>query len=176
MILLDAGFYAGKALEQYIDRGIVDDTWTVYAFEPNPDIDIEKQVERFNLPVDIIKKAVWIKDGKVKFQIGGRDDSASIQGTTGHTTPKIVKVPSIDFSKFVSKLPDVYTICSMDIEGSEFRVLEKMLKEHTIDKIDFLDIEFHHRFMNGYSPEDAEELIKQIKSRGVKVKLKVELR
>ena len=63
----------------------------------------------------------------------------------------------------------------MDIEGAEFAVLEKMLKENTIDKINILDIEFHHRLMNDKTPDDARELIRQIKERGVKIKLKVGL-
>jgi len=165
-IYIDVGFYAGVALKKYQDEGIVDDSWTVYAFEANPQLKVPKWVSR---------KAAWIKDGKVTLLISGREDSASVQGTSGHTTPQKVKVPSIDFSKFVAKLPDVYTICSMDIEGAEFRVLKKMLKDKTIDKINLLDIEFHHRLMKDYDSEDAKKLVKQIRYRGVKVKLKVGL-
>jgi FkbM family methyltransferase len=171
-IYLDCGFYSGMTLQRYLDKGIVDKSWIIYAFEPN------EELKKREFPVDIIMSnaAVWIKDGTVTFDIGGREDSSCIEGTAGHTDPKKIKVPSIDFSKFVRELPEAYIACSMDIEGAEFKVLEKMLEEHTIDKIDFLEIEFHHRLMNGYEPEDAEKLIKQIEERGVKIKLKEALR
>lgn len=159
-IFIDCGYYAGKALEQYDLKG-----WKIYAFEPNPDIEVPDFVRR---------EAVWVSDGEVTFQIGGRHDAASIEGTGGHGDPKLIKVPSIDFSKFVSELPQV-DICSMDIEGAEFKVLEKMLEDKTIDKIKLLDIEFHHRLMIGYEPDDARDLVKRIKARGVKVKFKDKL-
>ena len=160
-VLIDCGFYAGIATKKYENR--VD---YVYAFEPNPEIEVPDFVQR---------KAVWIKNGKVDFQIGGREDSASILGTSGHDEPRIIKIACIDFSKFVADLPDDFIICSMDIEGAEFAVLDKMLKENTIDKINILDIEFHHRLMVDKTSDDARELIKRIEERGVKVKLKVEL-
>lgn len=176
-IYIDCGFYRGMTLHKYIDQGIVDRSWTIYAFEANPDLNTEQFIEDFfsDIPITLIEKAVWTRDGKVKFHIAGREDAASIKGTSGHTEPKEVTVSSIDFSEFVVELPKAHIICSMDIEGAEFKVLEKMLKENTVDKIDLLDIEFHHRLMEEYEPEDARKLIKQIKARGVEVKLKEKL-
>lgn len=170
-IFLDAGFYKGATLKWYLDQGIVDDTWTVYAFEANRELDISP------LPwINLIKKAVWIKDGRVKFHISGREDAAGIKDLTGHTEPKEITVPSIDFSKFVSELPEAYIICSMDIEGSEYPVLEKMFKDGSIDRINELDIEFHHRFAADKTEEDSQQLIDKLEAKGIEVKLKVPLR
>lgn len=174
-IFLDCGFYAGNALKIYMDKGVVDDTWTVYGFDPNPDLETEKYLEKFDFKVNIIKKAVWTKNGKIPFHIAGRHDAAGIADLTGHTDPKEVMVSTINFSKFVADLPEANIICSMDIEGAEYVVLEKMLKDNTIDKIKVLDIEFHHRLMNDYTDVESQALIDQIVARGVKVKLKVPL-
>ena len=163
MIFLDCGAYVGRALQRYQDEGVVDDTWIIYSFEPNP------RIKGKNL----IRKAVWIEDGTVLFQISGREDSGSVEGTAGHADPEKIMVESFNFSKFVDNLPDEFIICSMDIEGAEFPVLDKMLKEHTINGIDLLDIEFHHRLVEDKTAADAERLIKQITERGVKVRLKV---
>lgn len=173
-IFLDCGYYAGKVLDMYLADGRIDKDWVVYAFEPNRDLTLD--VSRFPFKVKLIKKAVWVKDGRVKFHIAGREDSASIKDTTGHTEPKEITVQSIDFSKFVAELPQAHIVCSMDIEGAEFYVLKKMIADGTVGRIAFLDIEFHHRFMNDYTDKEAQELIDGVEAAGVKVKLKVDLR
>lgn len=171
MIFLDCGFYSGYALRKWIDAQAVDDSWTIYAFEPNPGYPLKHRLDTFP-PINLIRKAVWIKDGTVNFHIGGRDDSASVAGTSGHSDFITKRVKCIDFSKFVSELPDDYIVCSMDIEGAEYQVLEKMLQDKTIDKINELDIEFHHRLMPDKDDDDSRELITQIRMRGVNVRLK----
>lgn len=173
-IFIDAGFYRGITLRRYIDQGIVDKSWTIYAFEPNPDLGVKQHIEDFfpDVTVTLIEKAVWVRDGVMKFHISGREDAASLEGTSGHTEPKEVASETIDFSKFVANLPKAHIICSMDIEGAEFVVLEKMLEENTIDKIDLLEVEFHHRLMLDYTPDHARALIKRVEERGVEVKLK----
>lgn len=171
-IFLDCGYYAGGAVQKYIDAGVVDDTWIIYGFEPNPEIKIKRRPN-----MKIYRRAVWIKNGRINFHIAGRDDAAGIADLTGHTDPKEISVSTIDFSEFVSKLPlGANIICSMDIEGAEYQVLEKMLADESIDRIKILDIEFHHRFMNDYTAIESEKLIRAIRKRGVKVKLKVALR
>jgi hypothetical protein len=55
----------------------------------------------------------------------------------------------------------------MDCEGSEFPILEKMLKDGTIKKITLLDIEFHHRIMADYDSDDAHDLLNRIRKEGV---------
>lgn len=177
-IFIDAGFYNGGVLTKYIDRKILDPSWTIYAFEPNPEIDAQTRIDDFfgEYKIKLINKAAWVKPGKLIFHIGGRHDSASLAGTTGHSDKKEVKVEGIDFSEFVAKLPvQAYIILSMDIEGAEFFVLEKMLEDNTIDRINVLDVEFHHRFMNEFTKIEAARLIGAIRRRGVKVKLKVPL-
>lgn len=176
-IFLDCGFYAGNALRSYIDAGIVDEDWRIYAFEPNPDLGVEQRIKDHfsDYNITLVKEAVWIKQGTKVFHISGREDAAGLKGLTGHTEPKVVRVKTTDFSGFVRELPKATIICSMDIEGAEYAVLAKMIEDGTINKLDTLDIEFHHRFMNDYTDKESQELIDQIEARGVKVKLKVPL-
>lgn len=171
MIFLDCGFYAGSVLRRYLDAQTVDDSWTIYAFEPNRTLPLEETLKKFP-SINLIRKAVWIKDGVVNFHIGGREDSACVHGTASHSSFKTIRTPAIDFSKFVDDLPDDYIICSMDIEGAEFKVLRKMIKDKTIDKIDELDIEFHHRLMPDEDDNSTREIIKEIKNRKVRLQMK----
>lgn len=176
-IFIDCGFYVGNEVKKYLESKTINKKWEVYAFEPATHIDLKAQVERHPIKIELIKKAVWIKNEKLKFWISARDNASYVEGTGLFNAPdKEITVQAIDFSKFVAKLPeDARIICSMDIEGCEFPVLEKMLKDGTIDRISILDIEFHHRMLPDKTEEDARKLIEQIKARGVKVKLKVDL-
>lgn len=175
---VDCGFYRGATLRRYMDKGIVNKSWKVYAFEPNIDLKEEEHIKDFFTDIDIefIPKAVWVEDGEVSFHISGREDAASIAGTSGHTEPKEITVPCIDFSNFIANIAPrgqtVRIIVSMDIEGAEFKVLEKMLEDGSIYNIVELEIEFHHRLMKDYTPDDARDLIKRIEACGVEVTLK----
>lgn len=171
-IFIDAGFYVGKALEYYAP--FLDDSWKVYVFEPNPEIDVEAQLERFPFKVEWIKKAVWTEDGEVEFRLGGRNDASHIDTIRASTDRKIT-VPSIDFSKFLAELPDATIVCSMDIEGAEYPVLRKMLAEGTASRLSLLDIEFHARLLTNEDGATSSTLRQQLEAEGVLVKLKLEL-
>ncbi len=172
-IFLDCGYYAGKALEYYAP--LMDETWTVYAFEPNEELNVAETIKRFPFKVKWIKKAVWTEDGKVGFRVGGREDASHLD-VIRTSEEKMITVPCIDFSKFVKKLPENATIvCSMDIEGAEFPVLRKMLRQKTIKRISLLDIEFHNRLIKEEETADASALRRELEAEGVLVKLKLEM-
>lgn len=167
-IFLDCGHYVGKALEYYAP--FMDDSWLVYAFEPNTQLNVTMTSKRFPFPVSWVQKAVWIEDGEVDFELGGREDASHIS-SVGQP------VPSLDFSKFVAELPqDAVIVCSMDIEGSEFPVLRKMLADKTAQRLSLLDIEFHHRLTNNEEDQASADFLRRcLEGEGVLVKLKVEI-
>ena len=170
-IFIDCGYYVGKALDYYAP--LMDETWEVYVFEPNMELNVSKSVRRFPFGVHWIPKAVWVEDGEVEFAIGGRDDASHISSIRKNTDKKIT-VPCIDFSKFVAKLPkDSTIVVSMDIEGSEWPVLEKMIADGTIQRLSLLDIEFHDRLLEKPPNKTSSQLRQEIESLGVLVKLKI---
>lgn len=170
---LDTGYYIGKALEYYAP--FLDDTWTIYAFEPNEELDVEASLSRFPFHVSWIRAAAWVEDGEVEFRIAGRNDASHID-TIRDSVDKKITVPCVDFSKFVAELPEDATIvCSMDIEGAEFPVLRKMIDDGTASRISLLDVEFHHRLIPGLDESSASTLRQELEGLGVLVKLKLEL-
>lgn len=172
-IFLDCGYYIGKAIEYYAP--FMDEDWVVYAFEPYTDLDVEKTSARFPFKVNWVKKAVWTHDGETEFRIGGRNDASHIDTIRTSTDP-LKTVECIDFSRFVGELPEGATIvCSMDIEGAEFAVLEKMLAEKTAQRLALLDIEFHHRLMLDRDADDVSRIRRALEGEGVLVKLKVDV-
>lgn len=165
-IFLDCGQFDGVAIEQYV----VDDSWRIISFEPEPQPNLLLPEHK------LIQKAVWTEDGEVEFSLDPRKQASHIVGVAGVEYEQTIKVPSIDFSKYVSKLPDdVLIVCSMDIEGAEFAVLRKMIKDETIDRISVLDIEFHQRIMSTEDDNTAKALIQELWNLGVIVRLKIVL-
>jgi FkbM family methyltransferase len=164
-IFLDCGQFDGVAIEQYC----VDDSWTIYSFEPDP-----KPLPHLPM-LNLIQQAVWTEDGEVSFSLDPRQQASHITGIAGTDFENTTSVKSIDFSKFVANLPAAEIICSMDIEGAEFPVLRKMIKDGTIKRIKVLDIEFHHRMMNDEDDESARKLVQELWNLGVVVRLKIVL-
>jgi FkbM family methyltransferase len=185
-IFLDCGTHLCEGLIDFYNKGVINDEFEIHTFEANPACNIEERIKQIPLNIIPYNKAVWIEDGFVYFnqenhqksKTGSPTDGysdidgwgSSVDGIgfnhTGYDTK--VKIPSINFSKFVSNLPENSNIiCKMDIEGSEYSVLRHMIEEKTISKIKKLYIEFHERFIEAESPETERELVKQIESFGV---------
>lgn len=172
-IFLDVGYYVGKAVEYYAP--LMDETWDVYVFEPNTELDVEESLKRFPFKAQWIKKAVWTEDGEVEFRLGGRNDASHID-TIRSSTDRKITVPCLDFSRFVAGLPeDAVIVCSFDGEGAEFPVLRKMLAERTAQRISLLDIEFHHRLLTTEDEASASTLRRELEAEGILVKLKLEI-
>lgn len=175
-IFIDCGFYNGTIISTYLRKGIIDDTWTIYAFEPNPVLEIKEYLKNIPLDIKVSKKAVWIDGSMLTFHVSNAHNGSHLEGTTSSYSIQEFKVRGFDFSKFVADLPkDANIICSMDIEGAEYPVLEKMLEEGTAKRIKVLDIEFHHRMMGSRTATDSRRIIRKFRALGTSVKLKVPL-
>ena len=179
-IFLDCGTHLCEGLVQFYNSGIIDDTYEIHTFEPNPACNADKLVTQLPLNINFYNKAVWIEDDFIYFNQENwqnAEGNLSLDGTmssiagVGINPPNgktKIKVPSVDFSRFVSELPDDSNIiCKMDIEGAEFSVLRKMIKEKSILKINKIFIEFHERFTDNESELTVSELMKQISDMGV---------
>jgi FkbM family methyltransferase len=188
-IFLDCGTHLCEGLIDFYNKKIIDDTFEIHTFEPNIACRVEERVIKIPLNIRVYNKAVWIEDGYVKFNqenhkksgTGSPTDGisdidgwgSSVDGIgfnhPGYETSLIAE--SIDFSKFVKNLPEANIICKMDIEGSEFVVLRKMIQDDSISRISKIFIEFHERFMINESLDSREEIVNEIKKRGVQVEL-----
>ena len=168
-IFLDCGANNGCSVRMF--RGLYDkdEEYEVYSFEPNPVFDHWFD----DLEVNLIKKAVWIKNEEMTFfQIenveAGIESGASTLNETKarnhkNVTVHEIKVEAIDFSEWIfdNLDPDDEIILKMDIEGSEYEVLHKMIDDGTIKFIDKLYIEFHWRKV-GLTLDDHKFLIERL--------------
>lgn len=186
-IFLDCGTNICQGLVYFYNNGIIDESYEIHTFEPNNKLcrvkeRIEKITEQIPLNIKIYDSAVWIEDGEISFlqEYGvsptGEIDPAGVMSAidgVGIFTPGYknkMTVPSINFSRFVSELPeDSNIICKMDIEGAEFQVLRHMIAEGTITRLKEIYVEFHVRYVPTESLESENALIKQVADLGVKI-------
>lgn len=186
-VFIDCGFHHGEGLKHFVDLlGIHDKNWLIVAFEANPECRIDQRILRVgvNDPEVFVKQcAVWIYDGRVDFrqedhissQSGSPSDGISeidgwasqVAGLNGQSlglcTP--VSVPCIDFSNYLTRFADKskWTVyCKMDIEGSEFPVLRKILTDGNVGIFEKLWVEFHERFIPGEDAQSKNHLINEL--------------
>ncbi len=144
--------------------------------EPNPNCVATLKEKYSNIDnLEIIEAAVWTEKGTldlfglVEDERGSKSDGASI--VANHNTvfyetdnTKATKVSTIDFAALLkSKQSYDEIIIKMDIESSEYDVLEKLIKEDLFDKVSFIFIEFHSQFMVGEEKKITEEREHEIK-------------
>jgi FkbM family methyltransferase len=187
-IFLDCGTHLCEGLTDFSDKGIINNTFEIHTFEANPACNIEERIKKLPLNITPYNKAVWVEDGFVEFrqenhtkshQPSPNDGYSDIDGWASSVDgigfeyigyEEKIQIPSINFSRFVSELPqDSNIICKMDIEGSEFAVLRHMIREGTITRINELYVEFHERYMTTETEHSKQDLVDHITSLGVKV-------
>jgi FkbM family methyltransferase len=190
-IFIDCGAHQLGGISSFINQGVVSKDFEVYMFEPNSACDTLNRVKNSkvlqNILVNFHEKAVWDEDVVLNFNqehfktsrsgspSDGQSDrdgwGSSIAGEMQHDGYLTqIKVQAFDFSNFLSKFNgNDMIICKMDIEGSEYRVLRRLISTGEIKKINSLYVEFHAHFKNTESAESTKSLISEIISSGVQL-------
>lgn len=77
-IFIDCGTHEGEGLQHFINLYDIDESWTVYTFEPNKmhHKTIENKFKQKN--INIIHKAIWIFDGFINFYTSWDNSGSSI--------------------------------------------------------------------------------------------------
>ena len=73
-----------------------------------------------------------------------------------------INVDCIDFSKFIEQFKDQEVYCKMDIEGAEYAVLRKILRDGNAKIFKKLWVEFHDRDIPGENSGTTHTLIHQL--------------
>lgn len=176
-IFLDCGTHYGEGLNDFIQRYNIDKNWEVYSFEPNKYLWQEHFNNNPHTNIQYINKAIYIHDDTIVFNIAyPNTDASSIYGKhIGDSLYNSVEVQCIDLSKFIldNFSKDDFIVVKMDIEGAEYEVLRKMIKDESLNYINDIYVEFHsHKdeyaiLENGENKESTFKLIDEIKSLGI---------
>jgi FkbM family methyltransferase len=146
-IFIDCGGHDGCSVVQFLSHR---PGFTCYTFEPNP---VFSNYYRY-LPTRLIRKAVATHDGTVQFTIDPIDGDGSTicagkdviyDGSMSNEQCPTVAVECVDLSAFVASHvgPDDYLCLKIDVEGAEYDILAKMIRDGTIRRVKELYAEFH---------------------------------
>lgn len=176
-IFLDLGTHYGQGLDNFYEMFSMNDDWIICTFEANP-VTFKKYMAEYHgkYPnVAAINVAISDTDGKLILNL----EQPPREGETGMGSSAIsldkwnpwntedrehfktqVEVPCIDFSKFIKQnfTPEDNIIIKMDIEGSEYCVLDKMIADDTISYVNHIFIEWHSRFFTNTEEMQQKEI------------------
>jgi FkbM family methyltransferase len=176
-IFIDCGFHLGEGLTDFTNLLNIDENWKVYIFEANPACDIFNKITS-NLNINVYDKAVWVHSDGVIFNQENNNvsNSPKINSTSildgwgscigelnsSHTISNQVFVETIDMSNWITQFSGCEIYCKMDIEGAEFKILRKMIKDGTISMFTELWVEWHDADLPDENIDTRNELISEI--------------
>jgi FkbM family methyltransferase len=150
-----------------------------FAFEAQPELrsDAERVIEDLSATkITFLPKAVWTANETLDFYLATqwgpnyRGGSTLLTGQVGNRAAvdygKPVRVEAIDFSEWLREnfRAEDYVIVKMDIEGAEYDVLEKVVRDGSLCLIDELIVEFHQHMNQTISRERHDSLLQVLKS------------
>jgi FkbM family methyltransferase len=179
-IFLDCGTHYGEGLSNFANMFNMDKTWDIYSFEPNKYLWEEHNKQNENENIKYINKAIYINNDTISFNIAypNTDASSIYKNHIGDNFYETLQAECLDLSQFIldNFSKDDFIVIKMDIEGAEYEVLRKMIKDNSILYINELFVEFHsHKdefaiTENGENKNTTFELVKHIESLGIKFK------
>lgn len=161
---IDCGTHMFQGLKKFNEKYKFDESWTIYCFEANPRTFNQSKcflndgLEALNIIHQNL--AVSVSEGEITVNCDSNNDGGTGQGSNillqppekdivhTHTfTWEKETVNCFDLSSFIKNLKDIdILVIKMDIEGSEFDVLKKIINDETYFDINDMYVEFHERF------------------------------
>tara|TARA_R110002020_G_scaffold148374_1_gene324202 strand:+ start:1501 stop:2865 length:1365 start_codon:yes stop_codon:yes gene_type:complete len=152
-VFLDLGTHSCQRLISFISSKLpIDDKWEIHTFEPNPLLHPATCVDQFKgFDITVHDKAVWVSEGLSVFKRYGENGTGQgslLAETKGdreyHDYHSSVEVKTIDFFEFIKQFKDYQDIyIKMDIEWSEYAVIEDLLVRGWPKNIKHIWIEWH---------------------------------
>lgn len=162
---LDCGGNDGCSVRKFLHEFPDASEFAIHTFEPNP-VFAPCYHDFPNLCFH--EEAVWISDVYLPFFIGRteRQDGSSLfrNKKTGFLDREnYLTVRCVDFSSWIEDnfRRAQFIVLKMDIEGAEYEVLNKMIRDRTIEFINKLFIEFHFEKID-LAPRHHNELLDQL--------------
>lgn len=163
----DFGCHLGDGLRQMTDILGIDSTWEIHLFEPNPFTNTAAALAGYPHPFHLTRAAVWSTTGNVEFfpqaMIDDRcpiistpqgpvrqpifDGMGSALTTVGSCEPGIggvqVHVAAIGIGEALARTKCDEIYMKMDIEASEYDVLEALLPDPIANRVKLAYVEWH---------------------------------
>jgi FkbM family methyltransferase len=150
-IYIDCGVNEGSDIDCF--RKLYNaDEWRIIGFEPAPycvDYLKKNKSAEWWKGIEFHQAGVSDHDGKETFYEGSWSKSGTLrEDKKTYLNGKTTTVDVVDFAEFLSQFnKDDYIIVTMDMEGSEYDVLDHLVKSDKMQMINEIYVEFHTRKM-----------------------------
>ncbi len=172
-IFIDAGAHLGEVTDAFKGTDLYHEySWEIYAIEA--DSHFAQKITKA-ADVTVINKAAWTYDGTLNFFLALPGDTRSSVYHLEEYNKTKVSVECFDFGAWIKSefRKEDYLILSMDMAGSEYEVLDKMIRDGSIEYVDRLYVEFSAEMFigGGHSEKEAYNRAYEIiqKVRGLKI-------
>lgn len=164
-VYIDCGAWKGASINFFrkmVPRALKYET---YAFECKKDfVTVLNNCNQ----VKVIPKAVWVYDGMLDFYLGEDESTPSSSVIREKRTGQLdidhpQQVECIDFSQWILNnfSPEDYVIVKMNIEGAEYNVLDKMIRDDSIKCVSKLFVSFHWNKI-GMDEKEHKKLVEKL--------------
>lgn len=159
-VFINLGAGSGSDIKGFMDLNSDYMDWNLFAFECNPSL-IEKIQTDYPF-VNVQPYAASTENGISKLFLGNSYINSSLLSNKVNVyEDKFLEVNTIDISQWLldNFTADDYIVLTMDIEGAEYQVLEKMQQDKSLKLIDELYIEFHGKKINDIHPKYEQDWV-----------------
>jgi FkbM family methyltransferase len=190
-IFIDCGTHYGEGLREFMNMFQMGEDWSIHTFEANPvtySVFASRRLPHLSKNIQAYNYAVTTYDGTIDMYVESPDTEIRDTGQGSSIISKdkwnpqdgvlkfkeeLVPVPCIDLSKFVESNTDKddFIVMKVDVEGAEYDILDKMLEEGTLHRVNHLFVEFHAKYFTNLEEMRAREadLVTRINSQGIQL-------
>ena len=144
-IFLDCGSYHGNSARHFQKTFPRGNEFKIHCFEANKEF--EKYYE--GIGAELHQVVVWDEDGPVKFFNTGGQGSSVFEDKSvyyeNYEKKSDESLPGIDINRWIKENtdPDDYIILKLNVEGAEYKILQSLVKNGTIERINRLYVDWH---------------------------------
>ena len=170
-VFIDLGAYNGDTID--VAFRLLGDFDDVYEFEPlaGPCAEMERRFAGENYHIHRSAGDIEDKESRVYVGHAHGDISSSLHiDNPNCDTEDYEEIRTIDFPKFLKETcarhgENCHVVLKMNIEGSEYRILERMLEDGSISLVNKLYCDWHWYFV-GISEAEHHNLVRRLRNQG----------
>ncbi len=172
MIYIDIGCHNGESIRDFFTSkrfgdGSIDPSG-VQSFGIDPLDTYKDEWEKITkeFGTTFINKAAYTHNGDIDFskRSGVEDVGSSVmRDKKNYERGEIKKVECFDLVDWLTQFKEGEVYMRMDIEGAEYAILRKLLDTGIIDRIKYIEVEFHSKKMGDLYNRAEASIIKKLR-------------